>query len=226
MSPGFEGLTPESISFLASIRFNNNKPFFEENRALYERALRRPLLALARDLAPVMSAVDDRLDVRPERVVSRIYRDARYSKGIPYRDYMWLCWKPGGASACEAFSFYFYITVEACGWGLGFYGQCRDWMDAFRRRILREPEAFMAVAGDPAVAAYSLGGEDYKRPPEAPGLPESLLPWHRKKYFYLEKTAPHSACFDGGLSDRLSAEFTGLRPLYGYVTECRERISL
>jgi uncharacterized protein (TIGR02453 family) len=213
----FQGLTPEAVHFLAALRLNNNKPFFEENRAVYERALRRPLLALARDMAPAIRAIDDGLDTRPERVVSRIYRDARYSRGIPYRDYAWLGWKPADVTASLAFSFYFYVDTQQCGWGLGFYGQSRDRMAAFRERMLARPGRFAAIAGDPAVASFRLAGDDYKKPPEAPGLPGELMRWYGKKTFYLEKTASHAICFGADLAERLSAQFEGLRPLYDFV---------
>jgi len=219
----FQGLTPEAIEFLVALRFNNNKPFFQDNRTTYERTLKEPLQALARDLAPVMSSIDPDLDTRPARVVSRIYRDARYSRGIPYRDHLWLSWKPSGKSASQAFSFYFFAAVENCGWGLGFYDQCRDMMNAFRSRMLSDPGRFREIIAGDAVAGFRLAGDDYKRPPAAPGLPEDLTAWYVKKSFYLEKTVPHSVCFDASLTDRLIADFTGLDRFYGFVTGKGER---
>ena len=94
-------------------------------------------------------------------------------------------------------------------------------MAAFRRRVIADPERFLALAGSQAVASFALEGEDYKRQPETPGLPQALVPWIRKKSFYLEKKASHEACMSPDLPGRLTADFMGLAPLYRYVNECR-----
>ena len=146
------------------------------------------------DMSPVMAGIDDRFEIRPERVVARIYRDARYSRGIPYRDYLWLGWKPMGASAGESFSYYFFVNTRECGWGMGFYGQIREWMAAFRRRVIADPKGFLALAGSQAVASFAAGVRDLQATAETPRLPQALVPWIRKKSFYLEKKASNEAC--------------------------------
>ena len=49
----FQGYSNETIEFFLAIRFNNNRPFFLENRDWYLRAVREPSIALAEALAPV-----------------------------------------------------------------------------------------------------------------------------------------------------------------------------
>ena len=87
----FQGYNDETFEFFMAIRFNNNADFFHSNRDWYLRGVREPSLALAEALAPTVEWLDDSLERRPNRVVSRINRDIRFSNDkSPYRDYLWL----------------------------------------------------------------------------------------------------------------------------------------
>ena len=66
----FEGFSMETLAFFAAVKFNNNREFLNENRDLFERAVKRPLVLLAQELAPVAQEIDLRIDPRPSRAVS------------------------------------------------------------------------------------------------------------------------------------------------------------
>ena len=87
----FQGYNNETFEFFMAIAFNNNVDFLHANHDWYLRGVREPSLRLAEELSPVIEEIDDTLDRRPNRVVSRINRDIRFSKDkSPYRDYLWL----------------------------------------------------------------------------------------------------------------------------------------
>ena len=95
----FQGFTDETFEFFMAIRFNNNTEFFHSNHDWYQRAVRTPCLELAAALSEAVGAVDDEIELRPNRVVSRINRDLRFSRDkSPYRDYMWLKLRREGVS--------------------------------------------------------------------------------------------------------------------------------
>jgi uncharacterized protein (DUF2461 family) len=77
----FTGFRPEAIDFLWGIRFNNQKEWFEAHKKTYLEALYEPMKALG-------EAIYEPLREIPGMAlhVSRIYRDARYAHGIPYKD--------------------------------------------------------------------------------------------------------------------------------------------
>lgn len=85
----FQGYSDETFEFFMAIGFNNNVDFFHSNHDWYLRGVREPSLRLAEALSPVIEEIDDSLERRPNRVVSRINRDIRFSKDkSPYRDYL------------------------------------------------------------------------------------------------------------------------------------------
>ena len=93
----FQGYSDETFEFFMAIRFNNNTDFFHANHDWYLRGVREPSLALAEALAPVMEELDGEMELRPNRIVSRINRDVRFSRDkSPYRDHIWLSFRRPG----------------------------------------------------------------------------------------------------------------------------------
>ncbi|MGI6199905.1 MAG: DUF2461 domain-containing protein [Christensenellales bacterium] len=219
-NPGFAGVPEDAFRFFVDIRFNNHRAFFEENRKRYEQSVKQPFFALAEALAPAIGRVDERLDTRPRRVVSRIRRDTRFTKDkTPYRDHVWLSWRQSQEGNGECFGVYFEIDEMHYGYGAGFYGNNREGMAAFREK-LRNPaqaEAFLRIAGRLDRAGFLLGGEDYKRIPEGCPQPE-LLPWYIKKGFYVYRDVPLAEGSVGPeLVDELAAAYEKLGPLYRFM---------
>ena len=99
----FQGYNDETFEFFMAIKFNNNTDFFHGNRDWYLRGVREPSLALAEALGPTVEAIDDNFERRPNRVVSRINRDVRFSHDkSPYRDYIWLSFRRPNEDRAES----------------------------------------------------------------------------------------------------------------------------
>lgn len=76
---------PETRAFLAGLRDNNRKDWFEAHRADYQSAF----LAPAGACGDLLSAELSRLAGRPYRArLFRIYRDQRFSRGVPYKAHL------------------------------------------------------------------------------------------------------------------------------------------
>nr|WP_122012478.1 DUF2461 domain-containing protein [Maliibacterium massiliense] len=223
MAQHFQGFSPETLDFLMAIAFNNDRSFFLENHAQYERAVLRPMQALAADLAPYALEVDEEIDTRATRVVSRIRRDTRFSHDkSPYRDHMWLSFRKTGTGIGETCSFYFSIYPESYDWGLGFYNATPAQQGAIRRHIASRPGVFAQIVEDPAFAAhYTLHGNDYKRlPHECAGAQGVLLEWMKKKSFFVEHERPAEArLFTPQLLGDVLEGFRLATPLYRFVQE-------
>ena len=104
----FQGYSQETFEFFMAIRFNNNRTFFHDNRDWYLRAVREPSLALSDALAPTVEDIDENLERRNHRVVSRINRDIRFSRDkSPYRDHVWLSFHRTDEEKGKSLSLYF-----------------------------------------------------------------------------------------------------------------------
>jgi uncharacterized protein (TIGR02453 family) len=218
----FAGFYPETLDFFQQIRFHNEKPWFEAHRDDFEAYVKSPMEALALDLEPLMQRMDPRLDLRLHRIVSRIYRDARYAKGQPYRDHMWMSYKPVGKSNSEAFTYYFFIEESAWGMGVGLYNRVPDIQEGFRRRLMTEGERWREILADPDMKEFTVSGDSPRRKPSVE-LPEDLMRWYAYRKFSFDQTQPISPMvFSAGLLDRVWEGFTQLEPVYRFVTGMNE----
>ena len=213
----FSGFYPETLQFFTDLRFHNEKAWFDAHRDDFEAYVKSPMEALAMDLEPLMARIDPSLDLSLRRVVSRIYRDARYARGVPYWDHMWMSYKPMGKTNSECFAYYFFIRDDAWGCGVGFYDKVPEMIDAFRARLLREPEAWRQCLLIPGVSDFEVGGKSMRRPKET-DLPEDTKPWYQFQHFYFERMFPITPeVYSADLRLHVERLFKALEPVYRFV---------
>ena len=216
----FEGISQEAFEFLVALRFNNNKPWFEQNKATFETKLKQPLYQLADELGDTIRQIDADMEIRPQRVVSRIYRDARRIKGgPPYRDYLWLGFRPHGIAKEESFIIYIDVSAFSMEIGAGFYSGDVERIRAFKQRILAAPTVFKNVVEDKGLQGFTWGGQEYKRPKIDPDAPEWLVPFLKKKSLHIFKHIPEEYYGSAQLISVLKEDILALGPLYKYVTD-------
>ena len=212
----FSGFTPETGEFLMAISFNNNRAFFHENHDWYLRAVRGPMLELAAELAETIELIDPELERRPEKTVSRINRDIRFSKDkSPYRDYMWIGFhrlsNKGGTPG-----FYVDISAERMGYGMGFWEDNKPLMTAFRQRLLNKPGEFEAIA-QKSLAGFGLDLNRYKRMSVPETLSGAAKAWYPARSFvafgHIEDT---KLICSPELTGFIRSEYKKLAPLYRY----------
>ena len=222
----FQGFPEEFAPFLVTLEANNNKAFFEEHRALYERVLRDPLTKLAEALAPRVLQIDPTIDARPSRAVSRINRDVRFSRDkSPYRTYQWIGFKRAGESRSETCGFYFDMSVSEANFGCGFYHMQPQYMQNLRQKIVNHPGHIEQILSEPRFAElFVLKGERYQRkftPPE--GLSPVLSQLYTHKNIYAEHTLSDlSLLFSPRLADVIAEGFDVLIPFYTLLSDCME----
>lgn len=214
----FQGYSQETFEFFMAIRFNNNREFFQSSRDWYLRAVRNPSLALAETLDPVVAAIDDGIERRPNRVVSRINRDTRFSRDkSPYRDYIWLSFKRPTEQKSATMGFYFDVSDEGASYGMGFYGDNRPLMDALRQKLAADPETFLEI-WRPLEKKYSLYANTYKRMAVPENIPPEIENWYRARGFYIARSIRDFDLIKSpALADVIRAGFEEMAPLYQYM---------
>lgn len=214
----FKGFSPETIDFLWGIRFNNNREWFKEHKKEYEDHLYKPMLELAEAVREEYSLEGTILKT------ARIYRDVRYSNGIPYKEHLWFCIREDNVFWSEHPSMYFQIEPEGGSTGFIFYSPKAALMTAHRKQLLEYPKPFLEMVEKiEATGRFQNRSTLYKRP--KPGEREDLLPWYQMKNCFFEQTIPAGeALFSPDLPKVLADNFRTLEPLYHYFRKLETKI--
>lgn len=211
----FEGFPAELPEFLWGIAINNEKPWFEARREIYERCLHGPIKALA---AQVVSALADRYpDITLTPHISRIYRDARTLNGRgPLNDHMWFSLGRTGRVYAPEPQFYFGIEARCSDWGIGCWNADAALLERWRKSIDANPRRLARIVRKiQKMDGFVSIGDPYRRPKGDPG--PLLFEWYNARHPGVGTTVWFDPDPPGPeLADRLTEDFAALMPLYEY----------
>jgi len=164
--------TPELFAFLAELRENNRREWFQANRARYERAVRDPFLRFITDLGAPLARVSPHFlaDPRPSGgSMFRIYRDTRFSRDkSPYKTHAGAHFRHRAGESAHAPGFYLHLQPGDCFVGAGIWAPEPPVLRLVRDAVATRQEAWRAVR-----EAVDLGGDAAAR------VPRGYDPAHR-----------------------------------------------
>ncbi|MDL2242026.1 DUF2461 domain-containing protein [Bacteroidales bacterium OttesenSCG-928-L03] len=220
--------TPKTFEFFAQLLENNNKPWFDEHKSIYQEQVLQPLKDLALALSPAMYQIDSQFDLRPQKMISRIYRDIRFSHDkTPYKQHMWISFQrpmDKKGEDWESFpGFYLEVGAEGVGYGMGLFMPKKKVMDRYRDQVEYDPDSFRKMTQDLlGKHGFELGGEAYKRPLKS-DLPDYFQAWIQRKGIYLHKNIPvQDLFFSPDFVPYLEQELRLLAPLYDFFVDICE----
>lgn len=216
----FGGFTDKTFEFFMAISFNNNREFFHENHSWYVDSVRDPLRELAFELADTIEEIDPDLERRPEKTVSRLNRDLRFTNDkSPYRDYMWIGFDQMRENRHAYPGFYVAVDARQVSLGMGFYEENRPLMNAHRSMLQKNPCAMddmvRALGGD-----YCMNARVFKRMEIPEGLSELTKPWYPIRAFDLSRNIDDDKLIQSPeLVPFLKRELLRLKDLYRYFAD-------
>lgn len=214
----FKGFTPATIQFFNDLKENNYKEWFEEHRHVYEKELLQPFKELAASLAPSMYNIDPGFEMRPHRILSRIYRDIRFSKNKdPYKTCMWMSFQCPTKEWEKIPGFFMELRADGYFYGMGLFGPKKKTMDNIRESIAYDAEEFQKNTQLILNRGFDIGGEEYKRP-LVNDLPAYFQPWIQRKGIYVGKQKPiGQEIFSEKFADVIREDYESLEWLYNFL---------
>jgi uncharacterized protein (TIGR02453 family) len=119
MTDTFAGFSADATKFLTGLARNNNRPWFESHRSIYEQELRAPLRALVEEMDVRLATRAPEIVGDPKRSPFRIFRDVRFSKDkSPYKTNLgfWLAHRDSANSSADVHAgagLYFHFQPRA-----------------------------------------------------------------------------------------------------------------
>lgn len=217
----FNGFTQETITFLRELKENNDRDWFNERKEIYQASLLKPFRALALMLSPVMHNIDPLFELRPAKMLSRIYRDIRFSPNKdPYKTSMWLNFQQKATNWEDYPGFFAELGTEEFIYGMGLYAPKRKIMDAFREEISYSSDSFREMALKATSVGFTVEGEPYKRALPS-DLPEFFQPWIQRKSCYLLKriSVNDPRIYSTAIALQLMEDFTEVADLYHFMMD-------
>lgn len=164
----FDGFSAETLSFLSELRENNTKAWFDENRSIYEGAVKKP----ARAFSEAIAGEVEKLTETPHKPkLFRINRDIRFSKDkTPYNSHIHMSWSAaeGGGSPP---AFMFGVSPDYCSAGCGVFEFQKTTLEDYRQKIAGPfGDDLGRLLDDLKEAGYRLSDPSLKRLPA--GFPE------------------------------------------------------
>jgi len=125
-------LSAELVQFLAELRQNNEKAWFDANRKRYETVMKKPANAFADALCGELDAATG---LSHGIKVFRIHRDIRFSKDkTPYNSHLHIAFFPETDEACRS-AWMFGLEPEALALGLGSMEFPKELLERWRERV-------------------------------------------------------------------------------------------
>jgi uncharacterized protein (TIGR02453 family) len=137
---------PEALKFLRGLAKHNDREWFEPRRAIYERALKTPMLALIDEINHAMAEFAPEHVRPPHKIMMRIYRDIRFAKDKrPYKRHVSAWWARRGMEKTSGGGFYLHIHPDEVLVSAGVYMPERDQLLAIRRHLSGHAEEYRAL---------------------------------------------------------------------------------
>jgi len=222
MKTEFKGFSNEALIFMAEVRQNNSKVWFEDHRRQYNEYLLNPLQQLTLNLSPLLNSIDPNIQISTKagKTISRIYRDIRFSNDKSlYRDDAWISFKRREVNQVSYPEFYFYFTAVHYEYGMGYYSASKKTMDRFREAIEHDTKEFeqsISFLGD-SDNEFEIFGEQYKKMIKN-NVIEELQNWFKFKTFAISRKSEIDDVFlSQEIEKKLATAFQKLKPLYCFL---------
>jgi len=218
----------EALVFFRGLERNNDKPWFEAHRDVYDQHVRQPLADLVEEMDLRMARFAPEMVGNPKRSVFRLHRDIRFARDkSPYKTHA-ACWFfHGGGSAKVGrdahgggAGFYFHLQPGASFVGGGCWMPPRPALQRFRAAIARDPRGFERVVQAPTMRRRFGGLSEesmLKRLPR--GFPEDhpAARWLRFESFTVGRPLTDAQVTSARLTSTLETDYVAILPLVRWL---------
>ena len=207
-------ITPAMFQFLNELEENNNRPWFNENKARYQEG-HLTMKAFTEVLMNEMSHHDHIERIR----LHRIYRDVRFSKNkLPYKSNM-----SGGMKRATKLlrgGYYFHIEPGASMIGGGFYQPNAEDLNLIRKQIEMDVSPLRKVINSKLFKDYfgELLGEQLKTVPRGFEKDDPNIDLLRYKSFYVMHRFTDQEVMSEDFEDKVIQGYKNLQSFFETMT--------
>ena len=202
-------IAPALFDFLRDLRDNNERPWFEANKARYRAEVRDPMLDFIQAFAEPLAEISPHFRADPRAnggSLFRIYRDTRFSKDkTPYKTNVGAHFRHEAGKDAHAPGFYLHLEPGMCFAGCGVWHPDSPTLGRIRDAIVERPEEWTRItASDAFCGTFRLAGEALKRPPRGYDPEHPLIEDLKRKDFVAITDIPEADAVRPDFLDRFA----------------------
>jgi uncharacterized protein (TIGR02453 family) len=208
-----------SLDFLLQLKENNNKPWFDDNKAKYLAELNH-IQNFADALLQELSKTDVLETASGKKSVYRIYRDIRFSKDkTPFKTF----W--GGsytrATKERRGGYYFHLEKGNSFLAGGFWGPNAADLKRIRSEFAHDPASFQKILQSKSFINTfgTLQGEQLKTSPKGFDANHEAIDLLRYKQFLVIKRFTDAEVLSPLFLELALDAFKNMRPFFDYMSE-------
>ncbi|MGB5211927.1 MAG: TIGR02453 family protein [Gammaproteobacteria bacterium] len=210
--PAFSHLQPALMQFLVELDANNNRQWFSENKARYEKDVREPCLDFIAAMAEPLAGFAPHFLAWPKKSggsLMRIHRDVRFARDKrPYKTNVGIQFRHESARDVHAPGYYLHIDPHQCFLGVGAWRPAAELLYAIRLRIAEHPRQWAtALGGRKFKANYRLGGDSLIRAPRGFDAEHPCIEDIKRKDFIAMTTLDPQLLWRPGLVTHVAEQF-------------------
>ena len=216
--------SPRLFGFLRELAANNDRDWFNANKARYEADVREPALEFISAFGPRLDRISPHFlaDARPVGgSLFRIHRDTRFSKDkSPYKTHTGIFFRHAASKDVHAPGFYLHLEPGQVFAGAGIWRPDGATARRIREAIDADPAGWKrATRGKRFAASWELGGDKLKRPPAGFAGDHPLVEDLKRKDFIAMTKLRQSDVTAVGFADDFAKRCSAAAPLVGFLCE-------
>jgi len=212
-------ITPSSFYFLNTLKKNNNREWFAQNKELFLKE-QTVIEEFAEGLLSELNRHDVIETVSGKKGLYRVYRDVRFSNDkTPYKTHWSGSFKR--ATKFRRGGYYFHIEPGNNFIGGGFWNPSPADLKTVREDIAFDSRPLRAILSDRNfISSFeTLKGEQVKTAPKGFPADHEAIDLLRFKQFLLIRRFTDEDVLSPGLLDTASEGFKHMRPFFDYMSE-------
>ncbi|HZV55497.1 MAG TPA: DUF2461 domain-containing protein [Rhodocyclaceae bacterium] len=213
-----------TLNFLDELEANNERAWFEANKARYEALVREPALEFIAAMAPSLAKVAPHFRAEPRKMggsLMRVFRDTRFARDkSPYKTNIGIQFRHELGKDVHAPGFYVHIATDGCFFGVGCWHPEADALGRIRDLIAAQPDRWFAARDDRKFATqFALAGDSLARPPRGYAADHPAIDDLKRKDFIALAPLSFDEATRPGLVKLAGTRFAVAVPFMGFLCE-------
>lgn len=218
----YANFKPETLKFLEDLSANNNRPWFNDNKARYEEQVLDVALRFIQSMQQPLEDIAPHFVAHAIRVggsLMRVYRDTRFSKNKqPYKTNIGIQFRHEQARDVHSPGYYLHIEPGEVFLGAGMWRPDSNSLRRIRERIATRPGDWRQVVDDKAFRRhFEIGGESLSRPPRGFDKGLEFIEDIKRKSFIAVRHLDDAAPLGKGFQKTVESSFRTAEPLMRFL---------